>query len=360
VKRTPVNAVHHKLGAKMVEFFGWEMPVQYTSVIREHMAVREAAGLFDVSHMGEIEVRGADALPYLQKITSNDVAALGPGRVQYSSLPTPEGTVVDDLLVYFLSENHYLLCVNASRVDEDYPWMLRHRAGNVQVDNVSDRYCQLAVQGPCAQEILQKITPVDLKGMEYYHHARGKVAGVESLISRTGYTGEDGFEVYFEPASGEKVWNAIMESGRPLGLLPCGLGARDTLRLEACFALYGNDIDTTTTLMEAGLAWIVKLKKGDFLGRDVLAAQKEKGVKRKLVAFKMAGKGAVARHGYPVYIGEQEVGTVTSGSYSPFLQINIGMAYLPAEYCSNGTEFDVEIRGKRVKAMVVQKPFYKR
>jgi aminomethyltransferase len=343
----------------MVEFFGWEMPVQFSSVIDEHLAVRERAGLFDVSHMGEIDVRGKDALAFLQRITSNDVAALGPGKVQYSALPTPEGTVIDDLLVYFMSNDHYFLCVNASRSDADYEWIMGHRQGSVEVRNVSSEYAQLAVQGPKAQEVLQKLTPQKLGEIPYYNHCDGTVAGVKALISHTGYTGEDGFEVYLEPASGEKVWNAILEEGKPFGVIPCGLAARDTLRLEACYALYGNDIDTTTTLMEAGLGWIVKLRKGDFLGRPVLLEQKEKGVRRKLVAFQMVGKG-IARHGYPVFVGDRQVGAVTSGSYAPFLKTNIGMAYVPSEVSSVGAEFDVDIRGKKVRAAVVQKPFYKK
>jgi len=359
LKRTPLNKVHRDMGARMVEFAGWDMPVYYSGVIAEHLAVREKAGLFDVSHMGEIEVKGEDSLSFLQRLTPNDVAKLTPGKIHYNALLYPEGTFVDDLLIYCLGEKHYLLVVNAANTDKDYQWIVEHKEGRVEVINRSPEYVQVAIQGPEAEGILAKLVDVPLGDIRYYRFIRGKVIGVEAIISRTGYTGEDGFELYFSPQYAEKVWYALMEAGKDKGLIPAGLGARDTLRLEAKMALYGNDIDRTTTAIEADLAWIVKIDKGDFIGRDVLARQLKEGVSRKLIGFEMLGR-EVARHGYPVLIGGKEVGKVTSGSYAPYLKKNIGLAYLPIESTEVGTEFSVLVRNKEARAKVVPTPFYKR
>jgi len=360
LKKTPLNAAHHKLGAKMVPFVGWEMPVQYSGVIDEHMAVRTKAGLFDVSHMGEIIVTGSDALAFLQKVSSNNVAKLVPGKIQYTGLLYPQGTFVDDMLIYCFNEEHYFVVVNAANTDKDFAYMLENAEGDVKIENASDRYAQIAIQGPQALEILDPLCELELADMKYYWFGEGEVCGVEALVSRTGYTGEDGFEVYCLPDQAEKVWFAIMEAGKPYGLLPCGLAARDTLRLEAKMALYGNDIDETTTVLEADLGWILKFKRPvDFLGKEILLKQKKEGVARKLVGFEMLDRG-IARHGYPVYVDGKEVGKVTSGSYAPFLKKNIGLAYLPIGSTEIGTEFEVDVRGRRLRARVVETPFYSR
>jgi aminomethyltransferase len=360
LKRTPFYEEHIKQKAKMVPFVGWEMPVQYRGVIEEHMAVRTRAGLFDVSHMGEVVVRGVDALKYLQKITCNDVTALAVGQIQYNALTLPQGTFVDDLLVYKFSDELFFIVVNASNTDKDFDWMLKNSAGfEVEVRNLSADYGQLALQGPLAEKILQPLTEVNLPEIKYYWFKEGKVLGKNCIVSRTGYTGEDGFEIYMTPEDGPAIYSAIMEKGKPIGLQPVGLGARDTLRLEAKMALYGNDIDDTTTVLEAGLGWICKLEKGDFIGRDVLLKQKEEGVTRKLVGFEMVDRG-IARHGYPVIRNGREIGHITSGSYSPYLKKNIGLAYLPLEMTEIGTEFTVRIREKDLRAVVIKTPFYKR
>ena len=360
LKKTPLNAAHHKLGAKMVPFVGWEMPVQYTGVIDEHIAVRTRAGLFDVSHMGEVIVTGPDALNFLQKISSNNVAKLVPGKIQYTGLLYPQGTFVDDMLIYCMSEEYYFVVVNAANTDKDFAFMQEHAEGNVTLDNASDRYAQIAVQGPKAYEIVSQLCDLDLTDMKYYWFGEGKVCGIESIVSRTGYTGEDGFEVYCAPDAAEGIWDAILVAGKPHGIAPCGLAARDTLRLEARMALYGNDIDDTTTVLEADLGWILKFKRPvDFHGKEVLLRQKEEGISRKLVGFEMVDKG-IARHGYPVFVGGEEVGKVTSGSYAPYLKKNIGLAYLPIESTEIGTGFEVGVRNKRLRAVVVETPFYKR
>jgi aminomethyltransferase len=344
----------------MIPFAGWEMPVQYTSVVAEHLAVRERAGMFDVSHMGEAEVRGSEALAFLQHVTSNDVAKLAPGRAQYTALTTPEGTFVDDLLVYRTGEADYLLVLNAGNTAKDLAWLGYHAKGmDVTVDDASSRYAQIALQGPRALEILEPETdgrPGDLK---YYGFESAAVSGVPSLVSRTGYTGEDGFEIYAPAESGARIWEALLARGEGQGLVPVGLAARDTLRLEAKMALYGNDIDETTTVLEADLGWIAKLDKGEFLGREALVGQRERGIDRKLVGFRMEGR-AVARHGYPVTIRGQRVATVTSGTHAPFLGKSIGLAYLPRGAWDPGTKIEIEIRGKSEPAEVVPTPFYKR
>src|SRR5579862_4288614 len=324
LKKTPLNARHRASGAKMVPFGGWDMPVEYSGIVAEHMAVRERAGLFDVSHMGEIEIAGKDALAAVQRISSSDASKLAVGQAQYSGLLTPQGTFVDDLLVYRLGPSHFLLVVNAGDIAGDYRWIAEQIKGvgdAVAVDS-SSRYALIALQGPKAVEVLQPLTGVDLASMKYYWFAHGEVASVRATVSRTGYTGEDGFEIMVPPQSADRVWNAVLESGRPVDVIPCGLGARDTLRLEASMRLYGNDIDTTTTALEADLNWIVGWKKPDFdktVGADALRRQKDAGVVRKIVGFEMTDRG-IARHGYDVYAagGDEKIGTVTSGTQTPY------------------------------------------
>jgi aminomethyltransferase len=363
LKKTPLNARHRASGAKMVPFGGWDMPVEYAGggVVSEHMAVRTRAGIFDVSHMGEIEIAGKDALAAVQRISSNDASKLQVGQAQYSGLLTPRGTFVDDLLVYRLAAAHFLLVVNAGNIASDYAWIAEHIHGGgdaVAVD-ASSRYALIALQGPEAQRILQPLTGVDLAGIKYYWFAHGEVASVRATISRTGYTGEDGFEIFVPPQSADRVWLALLEAGKPAGVVPCGLGARDTLRLEAGMRLHGNDIDETTSAVEADLNWIVGWKKDDFVGAATLREQKANGVTRKIVGFEVLDRG-IARHGYDAYVGDAKAGVVTSGTQTPHLKKSIGMAYLPIEHTAAGTEFDVDIRGRRTRARVVPMPFYKR
>ena len=343
----------------MVPFAGWEMPVEYSGIAKEHTAVRTAAGLFDVSHMGELEIRGPEALDLIQHITTNDASKLADGQAQYSAIAYPHGTVVDDLLVYRHNADHFVLVVNASNIAKDFEWVNSHNREDASVENISDEISLLALQGPKAAEILKPITSVALSDLEYYHFAQGKVAGVDAIVSRTGYTGEDGFELYFSAAESERVWNELFDRGAPLGMVPAGLGARNTLRLEAKYLLYGNDMDGTTTMLEAGLGWIVSLDKGEFIGREALVKQKQEGVKRRLVGFEMLGKD-IARDHYPVFIHGREAGQVTSGAPSLTLKKNIGLAYLPAEHASIGTTFHVAVRSKSSEARVVRTPFYKR
>lgn len=348
----------------MVDFGGWDMPVQYPAgTIEEHLRTRTHAGLFDVSHMGEIDVLGSDAIPFVNRLTSNDVAKLVDGQAQYTALTTPQGTVIDDLLVYRLAADHLLLVVNASTTEKDWEWIKSHHSGEaVHLNNVSSDYCQLALQGPDAQSILQKLTDLPLNEIKYYHFNAGRVDGVEGIISRTGYTGEDGFEVYAPADRAEQLWNKILDTGNtsaPTGVLPCGLAARNTLRLEAGLALYGHEIDETTTLLEANLGWICKLDKGDFIGREALARQKQDGVKRKLVGFEVTERG-IARDDQEVVVEGQRVGKVTSGSPAPFLKKNIGFAYVPIEHANVGQEIQIDVRGRLVGAQVVKAPFYKR
>ena len=343
----------------MTSFGGFDMPVEYCGIIDEHIAVRTAAGLFDVSHMGEIEIRGREALTLVQYITSNDVGRLAVGQAQYSALLRPDGTFVDDLVVHKISDIHYLLCVNAANREKDFEWIRSHNRFDATVENTSDTYTQLALQGPRAAAILRQLTPLDLTALRTYRFAFDKVCGVHSLIARTGYTGEDGFELYFDPAESEKIWDALLEAGKAHGLLPAGLGARKTLRLEACYALYGHEIDETTTVWEAKLDWICKPDKGDFVGREALRAQKQKGIERILVGFEMRDRG-IARDGYPVLQGGAECGHVTSGSYAPWLKKNIGFAYVPLRASAPGTRLYVRIRASELAAEVVPTPFYKR
>jgi aminomethyltransferase len=364
LKQTPLNRLHRDLGGRMVDFGGWDMPVQYPAgTIEEHLRTRNHSGLFDVSHMGEIEVRGPEAIPFVNRITSNDVSKLIDGQAQYSALTTPLGTVVDDLLVYRFSQDHLLLVVNAGTTEKDWEWIKSHHSGeNLELTNVSAEYCQIALQGPDAISILQQLTELKLADIKYYHFTTGTVDGVQSIVSRTGYTGEDGFEVYAAADKAEQLWNKMLEVGKAgtdTGVLPCGLAARNTLRLEAGMSLYGHEIDETTTLLEANLGWICKLDKGDFIGSDRLAQQKESGVQRRLVGFEVTERG-IARDDQEVVIGNNRVGKVTSGSPAPFLKKNIGFAYVPAEHAAVGSEIKIDVRGRLVGAQIVKTPFYKR
>jgi aminomethyltransferase len=351
--------VHKALNARLIPFGGWEMPVEYSGIAKEHAAVRTAAGLFDVSHMGEFEIRGRESLDLIQFLATNDAMKLVDGQAQYSAMAYPHGTAVDDLLIYRHNADHFMLVVNAANTSKDFEWITSHNRFDATVDNISDDVTLIAVQGPKAIDILQQLTNVRLAEIRYYHFAVAKVLDVDAIISRTGYTGEDGFELYFSQKHSEPVWNALLEAGSPQGLLPAGLGARNTLRLEARMLLYGNDMDGTTTLLEAGLGSIVKFEKEEFIGRDALLKQKQEGVKRRLIGFEMLGR-EIARDHYPVFVDGQEAGHVTSGSPSITLKKNIGLAYLPAQRAAIGTRFNVLVRSKMSEAKVVRTPFYKR
>jgi aminomethyltransferase len=358
LRRTPLHAVHVAAGAKMVPFAGWHMPIEYAGVVTEHMAVRTSAGLFDVSHMGEIEVTGPDALALVQRVTTNNAAKLAINQAQYSALVYPEGTFVDDLLVYRFANDHFFLCVNASNVENDYEYIRSHARGNVDVRDTSTEYAQIALQGPKAISILQKMTAVDLQSVKYYWFRRLDLAGEQVIAARTGYTGEDGFEIFCSPDKAPALWNRIREIGGDHVTL-AGLGARDTLRLESKMVLYGNDIDQTTTVLEADLEWIIKWDKGDFIGRTALWNQKENGVDRKIAGFELLDRG-IARHGYDAFVGDKKVGAVTSGTYAPYMKKAIGLLYLPEEYAAVDQEFEIDVRGKRLKSRVVPTPFYRR
>jgi aminomethyltransferase len=359
LKRTPLHAIHKAAGARMVEFGGWEMPVEYSGIMQEHLAVRARAGLFDVTHMGEIEVSGPQALALVQFVTSNDASRLSVGQAQYSALMYPQGSAVDDCVVHRLADDRFFLCVNAANTDKDFEWIRRHNSFGADVRDVSPDYSQVALQGPRAVDILARVTDADPAGLKYYWFCRAACCGVEGLLARTGYTGDDGFEFYFPPAESEGVWNGLLEAGKPEGLAPAGLGARNTLRLEAGYPLYGHELDEETTLLEANLGWISKLDKGEFIGRKALAYQKQHGTRKKLVGFEMTDRG-IARDGFPVWIDGRMVGRVTSGSYAPFLRKNIGLAYVPTECAHPGREIQIEIRGRKVPAHIVPLPFYKR
>jgi aminomethyltransferase len=364
LKKTPLNDVHRRMGGRMVDFGGWDMPVQYPAgTIEEHLRTRTHAGLFDVSHMGEIDVRGPDAIAFINYVTSNDASKLIDGQAQYSALTTPAGTVIDDLLVYRFAPDRLTLVVNAATTDKDWDWITSQRSNQtVALQNVSADYCQLALQGPDALGILQQLTDLPLGEIKYYHFQEGKVDGAPAIVSRTGYTGEDGFEVYAAAAKAEQLWERILDAGNfgaPEGVLPCGLAARNTLRLEAAMALYGHEIDETTTLLEANLGWICKMNKGNFIGRDALAKQKEAGLERRLVGFEVTERG-IARDGQEVIIAGAAAGRVTSGSPAPFLKKNIGMAYVPIESAKEGQQIQIDVRGRLVEAQVVKTPFYKR
>lgn len=361
MKTTPFTEKHIALGAKMHEFAGYNMPIEYSGIIDEHLTVCRAVGVFDVSHMGEFWVKGPNALPFLQKVTSNDVSALVPGKVQYSCFPNETGGIVDDLLVYQYEPEKYLLVVNAANMEKDWNWCVSHNTEGAELENASDRMAQLAVQGPLAIQTLQKLTPIDLSAIPYYHFTHGEFAGEpDVIISNTGYTGAGGFELYFYPEAAQKIWDAVFEAGAEFGIKPAGLGARDTLRLEMGFCLYGNDLDDTTSPIEAGLGWITKFVEGkNFINRPQLEKQKKEGVTRKLVGFEMIDRG-IPRHGYQLYTTEGElIGSVTSGTMSPMRKIGIGMGYVKPEYAKPGTEICMDMRGRKLKAQVVKPPFRK-
>jgi aminomethyltransferase len=362
LRKTPLHAAHVASGARMVDFAGWDMPVEYSGITDEHMAVRTRAGLFDVSHMGEIELAGDDALRLVQWITTNDASRLAVGQAQYSALTTPAGTFVDDVLVYRLADAHYLLVVNAANVAADWAWIKTQAGemgGDVALVNASARYALIAVQGPAASSVLAALTAVDLSAIKYYWFATGEVASVRATISRTGYTGEDGFELFVPPAMAERVWRALLDAGRDVDIRPCGLGARDTLRLEAGMRLCGSDMDGETTVLEAGLGWIVGWQKDGFIGAERLREQKATGLSRRLVAFEMTER-AIARHGYPVLAEGKSCGVVTSGTQTPFLKKAIGFAMVPIDRTSVGTRLEIGVRGRPSAAVVVAEPFYKR
>lgn len=359
LKRTPLYPVY-KDKAKLIAFGGWEMPVQFSSIKEEHHAVRNAAGLFDVSHMGEVAVTGSDATEYLQRLTTNDIHKLKGNRAQYTVMCYPDGGTVDDLLVYKKGDNDYLLVLNAANIDKDVEWMNKQAEGDIGIRDVSAETAQLALQGPKAENILQKLTSIDLSEIPFFgFYPDAEVAGVKVLVSRSGYTGEDGFELYTAPDDVPVLWNELLEIGGDEGLLPCGLGARDTLRFEARLLLYGQDLSASISPLEAGIGFAVKLDKGDFIGRSALAEQKERGIPRKLVGIEMVERGIPRAH-YPVYAEDKEIGEVTSGTQSPTLKKNLGLALVQREYSDLGREVTVGIRGKRVKGKIVKTPFYKR
>ena len=360
LSKTPLHARHRASNARMVPFAGWEMPVEYSSISEEHLAVRTRAGIFDVSHMGEIEIAGKNALAAVQYVTANDAARLAVGQIQYSALLTPEGTFIDDVLVYRMAASHFLIVANASSVQKDFAWITEQikSIGDAAAVNTSSRYALIALQGPASEGVLQPLTGVELNELAYYHFGYGEVAGARVTISRTGYTGEDGFEIFVPPNMADTVWQALLESGRSADVIPCGLGARDTLRLEAAMRLFGNDMDESTTALEAGLGWIVGWDK-EFIGRSSLREQKAQGLSRKLVGFEMIDRG-IARHGHQVVNGDRPIGVVTSGTQTPFLKKAIGMAYVPADLAAPGTDLSIDIRGRAARARVVPLPFYKR
>ena len=355
--KTPFYQYHVDASARIVEFGGFLMPVQYRGIQAEHLAVRQNVGLFDLSHMGEFVVSGPDALAFLQKTTTNNVAKLEPGQIQYSCMTYPEGGIVDDLLVYRIAEDEFFLVVNAANLQKDYAWLESHLEGDVTLDNQSDSFGLLAIQGPTAQAVTQKLTDYDLEQMPYYTHARSKVGGVELMFSRTGYTGEDGFELYIPNEHCDRLWKATIDAGSAQDMALIGLGARDTLRLEMKMTLYGNDIDQTTTPVEASLSWIVDFDK-EFIGKDVLARQKAEKPSRRLICLELEGRG-VPRHGFDIFSGEKLIGQVTSGTFSPSLQKPIALGYVAQNMTKSGTTVEIAIRDKRFEATVVKPPFYK-
>ncbi|MCS0786751.1 glycine cleavage system aminomethyltransferase GcvT [Cytobacillus pseudoceanisediminis] len=361
LKRTPLFEVYKDYGAKTIDFGGWDLPVQFSSIKEEHEAVRTKAGLFDVSHMGEIEVKGTDSLKYLQKMMTNDISKLKNSGAQYTAMCYENGGTVDDLLVYKIEDDHYLLVVNASNIEKDFNWLQDHAEGNVVLKNLSEDMAQLALQGPLAEKVLQKLTGMNLSDIGFFKFQQDvDLNGKKALVSRTGYTGEDGFEVYCDSKDAVVLWNEILEAGKEEGVLPCGLGARDTLRFEANLALYGQELSPEITPLEAGIGFAVKVnKEADFIGKEVLKNQKENGIPRKLAGIEMIDRG-IPRHGYPVYKGEEVIGEVTTGTQSPTLKKNIGLVLIKKEHAEPGTELEVEIRGKRLKAKIAATPFYKR
>ncbi|ULT55636.1 glycine cleavage system aminomethyltransferase GcvT [Neobacillus drentensis] len=362
LQRTPLLEVYKEYGGKTIDFGGWELPVQFSSIKEEHEAVRTKAGLFDVSHMGEVEVKGKDSLPFLQKMMTNDISKIKNGSAQYTAMCYENGGTVDDLLVYKMEDHHYLLVVNASNIEKDYKWLEDHVEGEVLLDNLSDKTAQLALQGPLAEKVLQRLAGnTDLSQIGFFKFQQEVILNnKKALISRTGYTGEDGFEVYCDADDAVDLWKAILKAGEQDGVLPCGLGARDTLRFESVLALYGQELSAEITPLEAGISFAVKLnKEADFIGKEALRKQKETGLTRKLVGIEMIDRG-IPRHGYPVYKGEELIGEVTTGTQSPTLKRNIGLALIKTEYADLESKVEVEIRGKRLKASVVPTPFYKR
>ena len=358
LKRTPLRDVHVKAGAKMVPFGGWDMPVQYTGIIDEHRTVRNAVGLFDISHMGEFDVRGPGAGEWLDRMVTNHVGSLAVGQALYSPMCRPDGGIVDDLLVYRY-DDHYMVVVNAANLAKDFAWLAEHRPAGVSLEDHSDATALLAVQGPRAADVLRGHVPDAALELGYYRFTTGSLYGVPATLSRTGYTGEDGFELYFDPRHAQAVWHGLMASAQPHGLDLIGLGARDTLRLEMGYMLYGNDIDDTTTPLEAGLGWTVKLAKGEFHGRDVMVKQKADGLKRRLVGFQLDGR-RVPRHGMRILAGGRVVGAVTSGTYSPSLERPLGMGYVETALAANGTALDIEAGSTTLVARVTARPFYTR
>jgi aminomethyltransferase len=356
MKRTPLYGAHRRAGARMVEFAGWEMPVQYRGVIEEHTAVRRQAGLFDVSHMGEVELRGRDALTLCQCTTANDCSRMKIGQAQYNLLLNDNGGIIDDVIVYRLEADRFLVCVNASNSEKDYAWFREHATGDVEVENVSAHYAQLALQGPCAESTLQRLTGIALEKIKSFHFSQDQVGGVRSLISRTGYTGEPGFELYCDPTDAEKLWDRLLDAGSSLGLVPVGLGARDTLRLEKAYPLYGHELDETTTPWEAGLNWVIKFSKGSFIGCEVLLRQKHEGVRRRLVGLELIDPG-IARSDYSLFKDGQPIGKVTSGTKSPTLGRSIALGYIASAQARNDNIVEVQIRDNRVRAKIVPLPF---
>jgi len=360
LKRTPLYAAHVAAGARMVPFGGWEMPVQYTGIIEEHRAVRSRAGLFDISHMGEVDLAGADALPLAHRLVTNDLRRLAIGQALYTPMCTPEAGIIDDLVVYRLGDEHLVLVVNAANTAEDLAWIREHAAGRVRVTDRTAEIALLALQGPRAEEVLQSLTSAPLAPIRYYWFREAvEVAGRPTLVSRTGYTGEDGFEIYCESRDALHLWDAILEAGRSRGVVPAGLGARDTLRLEAGYLLHGNDMDKSVSPLEVGLGWTVKLDKDEFIGASALRQQKNDGVRRRLVGF-VLGERAIARHGFPILRGGEAVGRVTSGSFGPTVERSIGLGFVPAGESGPGEPLAVEIRGRAAGGTITKLPFYKR
>jgi glycine cleavage system T protein (aminomethyltransferase) len=359
IKRTPLFSVHRRAGAKMVDFAGWDMPVQYQGVIEEHRAVRSRAGLFDVSHMGEIEVRGDGAMEFCQRMTANDVSRMKRFQAQYNLLLNERGGVVDDVIFYRLEENIFFICVNASNSDKDFAWLRDRAPEKVEIENVSAKYAQLALQGPRAEKILQPLTSTSLAELKNFYFAFADVASTRCLLARTGYTGEDGFELYCNADDATQLWPALLEAGAPEGLVPVGLGARDTLRLEKAYPLYGHELDETTTPLEAGLQWVTKFSKPDFIGREILLRQKERGVERKLVGLEMLQPG-IARAGYRLFKDDIDIGHVTSGTKSPSLGKSIALGYVGVDHAACGNVVNVEIRSRKIPAKIVSLPFYSR
>ncbi len=359
LKRTPLYDAHRRAGAKIVEFAGWEMPVQYRGVIDEHLAVRRRAGLFDVSHMGEIEVRGAGALEFCQRLTANDLSRTKVCQAQYNLLLNERGGVVDDVIFYRLAPESFFICVNASNTEKDFRWLERQAAAGVEVENVSAKYAQLALQGPLAAAVLQPLAALDLGGLKSFYFAFADIASSRCLVARTGYTGEDGFEIYCASSDAERLWSALLQAGASAGLVPAGLGARDTLRLEKAYPLYGHELDDTTTPLEAGLEWVTKFSKGEFLGKEVLLCQKQRGVARRLVGLELLEPG-IARSGYGLFKNGRSIGRVTSGTKSPSLGKAIALGYVAGEEAGIDNRIEVEIRSRMVPAKIVSLPFYRR